>query len=510
MKRLWLYLILCLICHNLNAQKEINTPLHEFRGVWVATVANIDWPSQPGLSTEEQKRELLRILDHHQRLKLNAVMLQVRPAADAFFADGKELWSYYLSGKQGQAPDPPYDPLAFAVREAHNRSMELHAWFNPYRAAQDNDYRKRSPDHISRTRPEWFFKYGTKTYFNPGIPEVRDYIVEIILDVVRRYDIDGIHFDDYFYPYPGEEALPDSLTFQKYGADRFDHIEDWRRDNVDQLIRTLNEEIHKVKPHVKFGVSPFAIWRNQKEDPRGSHTNGFTSYDGLYADVYKWMKEGWMDYVNPQIYFPFHYPPAAFEKLLKWWDENNFGIQVLIGQAAYRALEGKNGWEDWSQLPRQVRELRLKEHIGGSVFFSSRSLLDNRAGFSDSLRTDLYRHQALPPPMPWIDSIAPPSAVNVRSTVIDRYVRLRWDWPEGTDGLEDVYGYVIYRCEEGGKIDFDSNQHVIALSFKPEEFYFDTSRIPGKNYRYAIRTLDRLKNLSEVEVEVEVKVEVER
>lgn len=336
-------LVLALFICRLSAQNPDQTPLYEFRGVWVATVANIDWPSKPGLSTEDQQRELLWILDQHQRWNLNAVMFQIRPTADAFFADGKEPWSYYLTGKQGKAPDPLWDPLDFAIEEAHARSMELHAWFNPYRASQDMDSRKRSANHISYTQPDWFFTYGNKTYFNPGIPEVREYIVGVIMDIVRRYDVDGIHFDDYFYPYPGNEPLPDSMTYKKYGSDRFDNIEDWRRDNVDQLIRDLHHAIHKEKSHVKFGISPFAIWRNKKEDPRGSETNGFTSYDGLYADVYKWLEEGWVDYINPQIYFPFHYPPAAFEKLLDWWDTHSFGKQVLVGQAPYRALEGKNG-----------------------------------------------------------------------------------------------------------------------------------------------------------------------
>lgn len=481
---------------NLFSQGSDLSPVHEFRGVWVATVANIDWPSRPGLPADDQKRELLWILDQHQRLNLNAVIFQVRPAADAFFANGKEPWSYYLTGDQEVAPDPFYDPLEFAIQAAHDRSMELHAWFNPYRAANDNDYRKRSPDHISRTRSEWFFTYGTKTYFNPGIPEVRAYIVEIILDVVRRYDIDGIHFDDYFYPYPDDDPLPDSLTYEKYGAGKFASIEDWRRDNVDQLIRELYEEIHRVKPHVKFGISPFAIWRNKHDDDRGSETNGFSSYHGLYADVYKWMQQGWMDYVTPQIYFPFHYPPAAFEKLLKWWDEHNFGTQVHIGQAAYRALEGKNGWEDWSQLPRQVRTLRQKKNIGGSVYFSSRSLMDNRAGFADSLRTDLYLQPALPPPMPWIDSIPPPPPENVQTTLIDRFARVRWDWPENDPARDDIYGYVVYRFEEGENPDPDRGNHIIAIRFSTDDFYFDTTREPGKKYQYKVRAIDRMKNLS--------------
>ncbi|MBY5956744.1 family 10 glycosylhydrolase [Membranicola marinus] len=488
----------------LSSQEHSPAPLHEFRGVWIASVANIDWPSRPGLSTEDQKRELLWLLDQHQRMGLNAVVFQIRPTADAFFSDGKEPWSYYLTGKQGQAPEPFYDPLEFAIEAAHDRNMELHAWFNPYRASQDSDAGKRSRDHISHTRPEWFYTYNNKTYFNPGIPEVREYIVEVILDVVMRYDVDGIHFDDYFYPYPGKDPLPDSMTYEKYGTADFNTIEDWRRNNVDLLVKELNESIHQAKPWVKFGISPFAIWRNKKEDPRGSETNGFTNYDGLFADVYKWLEEGWMDYVNPQIYFPFHYPPAAFEKLLDWWSKNSFGKQVYVGQAPYRSLEGKNGWEDWSQLPRQVRALRQKDNIHGSVYFSSRSLMNNMAGFADSLRLDLYQHPALIPPMKWLDSIPPAPPANVRATVIDRFVRLRWDSPAVAHDAQKPYGYVVYRFEENGPIDLESGAHIVGISFKPQPFFFDAKSEPGKKYRYVIRAMDRIKNLSTPAPVVEV------
>ncbi|HLT95070.1 MAG TPA: family 10 glycosylhydrolase [Membranihabitans sp.] len=487
-------LILILYISFLHAQSPTPSPLHEFRGVWVATVANIDWPSKPGLTSEEQKRELLWILDQHQRWNINSIMLQIRPTADAFYDQGNELWSYYLTGEQGKAPNPLWDPLAFATGAAHARSMELHAWFNPYRASQDLDPRKRSKDHISYKKPDWFFTYDNKTYFNPGIPEVREYIVSVIMDVVHRYDVDGIHFDDYFYPYPGKDPLPDSLTYLKYGKDHFQNIEDWRRDNVDQLIRQLHKEIQKAKPYVKFGISPFAIWRNKKEDPRGSDTNGFTSYDGLYADVYKWLEMGWVDYINPQIYFPFHYPPAAFEKLLDWWDSNSFGKQVLVGQAPYRALEGKNGWEDWSQLPRQVRTIRTKNNIHGSVYFSSKSLLNNLAGFSDSLRTDLYRHPSLPPPLKDRDFQPVKVPTNLYPTVIDRFVRLRWQW-EPESNKDDAYGFVVYRFEKDEPIRLEYGNNVIAIRFSQEKFYFDTTCEPGKQYTYVVRPMDRNKYL---------------
>ncbi|WP_236975022.1 glycoside hydrolase family 10 protein [Membranihabitans maritimus] len=474
------------------ATSQVINPKRELRGVWIATVANIDWPSSPGLTVERQKKELLKILDHHEDLGINALFFQIRPTTDAFYAKGEELWSYYLSGKQGKAPDPFYDPLQFLIDEAHYRGMELHAWFNPYRAANDNDPNKVSEDHISKLMPEWFFEYEGKTYFDPGIPAVREYIESVVLNVVENYDIDGIHFDDYFYPYPGKEMLPDSISFLKYGEANFDRIEDWRRNNVDLLVESLTKVIHDAKPYVKFGISPFAIWRNEKEDPRGSESNGFTNYDGLYADVYNWMENQWLDYVMPQIYFPFHYTPAPFEKLLKWWGDNRFGRHVYVGQGVYRAEQNKNGWEDRSQLPRQVKSIRQDANAQGSVYFSSKSLSNNLGGFRDSLRHRYYRFPALLPPMPWLDNAAPASPVNLRHTQIDRFVRLRWDDPESRD---TPYGYIVYRFGENENINFERPDNIIHISFDSDKtFFFDTNVRKGKSYRYYVSSLDRLKN----------------
>ncbi|MBC7416963.1 MAG: family 10 glycosylhydrolase, partial [Pedobacter sp.] len=290
---------------NVSAQLPTNiAPKREFRGVWVATVANIDWPSKPGLSTDQQKQELIGILDRHKAEGMNAIILQIRPAADAFYAKSREPWSYWLMGKQGLAPAPGYDPLEFAIKEAHARGMELHAWFNPYRASMSANtvFAKNHPTQI---HPDWFFTYGGKKQFDPGIPEVRDYIIQVILDVVKQYNIDGVHFDDYFYPYPiAGQRIDDAATYSKYGGD-FKDINDWRRNNVDLLIKELDDSVHYYKKFVKFGISPFGIWRNSYEDPEGSESSGLSNYAELYADSRKWIKEGWVDYINPQIYFTF-------------------------------------------------------------------------------------------------------------------------------------------------------------------------------------------------------------
>lgn len=491
MKRLYYY-FLCLFCIAAQLVNAQTNPKREFRGVWVATVQNIDWPSKRGLGSDVQKQELINILNEHQKSGVNAIMLQIRPSADALYAKSREPWSMFLAGKQGLAPQLFYDPLKFAIDEAHKRAMELHAWFNPYRATNDLIDSNISATHITRTHPEWFFTYGGKKYFNPGLPEVRSYIISVIMDVVRNYDIDGVHFDDYFYPYPGKNKLPDTTTYAQYGKG-FDDIDNWRRHNVDTLIHVLSDSIHAAKKYVKFGISPFGIWRNLKDDPNGSQSTGFSGYSKLFADARNWTRSGWIDYVNPQIYFPFYYAAAPYEKLLDWWSKNTFNKHLYIGQGVYRAMENREGWRDKRQLSNQMRELRKNARVQGSVFFSSKSLADNLAGFQDSLRMEFYQYPALPPQMIWLGESVPqaPACLNVLSQ--NNKVQLTWSYlrkrPVG------VYGYVIYRFKKGEKVDLDRPQHIIKISFdKTLRSYTDTTAISGTRYRYLITAIDRLKN----------------
>ncbi|MFM6977054.1 MAG: glycoside hydrolase family 10 protein [Sphingobacteriaceae bacterium] len=492
-------------CAGVYAQGDIN-PKREFRGVWIATVANIDWPSKPGLSSEEQQKELIAILDNHQKSGINAVMLQIRPAADAFYGQGKELWSRFLTGMQGKAPVPYYDPLAFAIGEAHRRGMELHAWFNPYRATSDLIDRNTSPNHISKQKPEWFFTYSGKKLFNPGLPEVREYIISVIMDVVRNYDIDGVHFDDYFYPYPeAGQVINDYSAYQLYGANYKD-INDWRRQNVDTLIHMVSDSIHHAKAYVKFGISPFGIWRNQSQDPEGSATNGLDGYGKLYADARKWVKSGWIDYINPQIYFPFNYAAAAYEKLVDWWSNNSFDKHLYIGIGAYRAIEKRNGWQYPSQIPDQIRYLRQNARVQGSIFFSSKSLRDNLAGLNDSLQTNFHKTLALPPKMSWLDAVAPNAPLMVEVQILYRSVKLKWvSPPEAKDG-ETAYGYVVYRFNEGEKMDITDPKNMLHISYDSEITEFiDNTVGSGKRYTYLITALDRLKNESEPSNHVGIK-----
>ncbi|MXV49536.1 family 10 glycosylhydrolase [Pedobacter sp. HMF7647] len=492
-------LLTSLSCFSAFAQAPYESPKYEFRGVWIATVGNIDWPSRRDLSAEAQKAELSKILDSHQRTGINAVMFQIRPAADALYAKSNEPWSRFLTGKPGRAPVPFYDPLEFAINECHKRGMELHAWFNPYRAATDMDPANTTSDHITKTHPGWFFNYAGKKLFNPGIPQVRDYIIQIIMNVLRQYDVDGIHFDDYFYPYPeGGEQLPDTATFRLFNMDNFADIEDWRRHNVDTLIHNLSDSIHKEKRFVKFGISPFGIWRNNKRDAEGSETSGLEGYSALYADARKWVKMGWVDYVNPQIYFPFNYPAAAFEKLVDWWSVNTYNKHLYVGQAPYRTTERKAAWQDKTQLPRQVRYIRQNPRVQGSVYFSSKSITSNLAGFRDSLQYDLYKYPALQPSMLWLDNVPPrpPIELSAKATT-GKQIVLNWHEPLRAEDGEAAYGYVIYRFNEGEDVDIQNSRNIIKISFDSKITTFtDESVRPGVRYTYAVTAIDRLKNES--------------
>jgi len=474
-------------------------PKREFRGAWVATLENIDWPGSQKLTTDEQKQQFNELLNAHQRTGINAVMFQVRPAADAFYAKGREPWSKWLNGKQGQAPVPFYDPLEFAITEAHKRGMELHAWFNPYRATTDNKFKLLSPDHITNKKPEWFFTYGGIKVFNPGLPEVREYIVRVILDVVDNYDIDGVHMDDYFYPYQiAGQKINDSATYQQYGSG-FSDIRDWRRNNVDLLIKMLSDSIHKHKPRVKFGISPFGIWANKSQNADGSDTHGGDSYYELYADSRKWIKEGWLDYINPQLYWPINDRLAPFEKLLPWWSDNTYNRHLYIGQAAYRINERKSIiFKHPQEMPDEIKLLRNNPRVQGSVFFSSASLLHDPLGFTDSLRLNYYKHPALPPVMLWLDSIPPNVPLNFTATRLQgNRVQLKWDTPLLAKDKEPVYGYVIYRFEGTEKISVDNAKNILHIQYNADKQYIDTAIERGKTYLYVITAIDRLKNESD-------------
>ncbi len=379
----------------------LSQPRKEFRAVWIATVDNIDWPTKGNFNSDNQKAEFTRLLDMHQRNGMNAVIAQIRPATDAFYPSPYEPWSEWLTGKQGSPPNPYYDPLQFMIEETHKRGMEFHAWCNPYRAVFNIDKSSIAATHITRLHPEWFLNYGDKKYFDPGNKEGQQFVVNVIRDVVSRYAVDAIHFDDYFYPYriAGKE-FPDNESYSKYNNGLTK--DDWRRSNVDSIIVFLGRAIKEENKFCRFGISPFGIWRNLDKDPEGSATQaGQTNYDDLYADILLWLKEGWIDYVAPQIYFEIGHPRAAYEVLLDWWSKHSYGKHCYVGLGIYKA--GINtAWKDKTQLPRQIEALRNTPNIQGMIFFSSKSFTDNPNGWSDSLRLNYFKEPALIPEMEWM------------------------------------------------------------------------------------------------------------
>jgi uncharacterized lipoprotein YddW (UPF0748 family) len=373
----------------------------ELRAVWVATVVNIDWPSAGNYSTDSQKAEFIKLLDMHKANGMNAVVVQVRPAGDAFYPSQYEPWSQWLTGTQGKPPSPYYDPLEFMVSETHKRSMEFHAWMNPYRAEFKIGESSMAPTHVTRLHPDWFLTYGDKRYFDPGNKQVQQFVTNVVKDVVGRYNVDAIHFDDYFYPYriAGKE-FPDDANYIKYGNGM--NKEDWRRSNVDSVILMLAKAIKAENSKCQFGISPFGVWRNADKDPDGSNTKaGQTNYDDLYADIVLWLKKGWIDYVAPQLYWEFGHKAAPYEVLLDWWSKHTYGRNCYIGLGIYRA--GSNAaWKDDTQLTRQIDALRNAPNIQGMIFFSSKTFDKNPNGWNDSLRLNYFKEPAPTPTMPWL------------------------------------------------------------------------------------------------------------
>lgn len=465
----------------------------EMRAVWIATVDNIDWPSRKNLSPEDQREEFIRILDTHKRTGINAVFVQVRAAADAFYAKSEEPWSEWLTGKQGRAPEPFYDPMEFMIEECHRRGMEFHAWLNLNRVSHRVS-KNISNENIGRQHPEWVFEYDGYKLFNFGLPEVREYITGITTNIVKNYDVDGIHFDDYFYPYTVTgQTLKDEEAFRQYGA-RFRNKDDWRRDNVDKLIKQISDAIIAEKPYVKFGVSPFGVWRNRKDDPSGSATEGGqTSYDNLYADTKKWMKAGWIDYIVPQIYFSTKHDKVPFKILTSWWLKHTYGRHLYIGQGAYKVgvQEKDRTWTNASEFSNQMRFIRLNPEIMGSVFFSSKSLINNKLGHADSLRTNFYKEPAFPPTMPWKDRVVPQTPRNLQVSDTRNGVELRWNAPEPARDGDKAHYYAVYRYSDR------EEPRLLAACYEGQTRALDRTALRNRRYTYAITALDRLHNESE-------------
>ncbi|HEY0701075.1 MAG TPA: family 10 glycosylhydrolase [Micromonospora sp.] len=494
------------------------TPKRQFRAMWIASVANIDWPTRASYTAPDriatQQAEYRRWLDLAQRLNHNAVIVQVRPTADAFWPSPYEPWSEYLTGVRGQ--DPGWDPLGWLVAESHKRNLEFHAWFNPYRISMPDgagaDIGKLAAGHPVREHPDWAVAYpvnaaGSRLYYNPGIPEVRQFVQTAMMDAVNRYDIDGVHFDDYFYPYPAAgQDFPDAATFAQYG-DGFTNKGDWRRHNIDLLVQEMGQKIKAAKPWVKFGISPFGIWRNKAADPLGSDTAGSQSYDANFADTRKWVKEEWIDYILPQVYWNIGLPVADYAKLVPWWADVVRGtdVQLYIGQADYKiALAGQPAaWQDPMEMSRHLTFNRDYPEVAGNVHFRAVQVLATRLGATDRYSADHYSRPALVPAMPHLP--AEPLLFPV-VTDADRQadgVRLTWRQPADDLGpFGTATSYAVYRFDGVSFPDacaFADAAHLVATVRADDgdtTSFLDATAEPGKRYTYYVTALDRLYNES--------------
>lgn len=485
-----------------------HAPKRELRAAWIATVMNIDWPSQKGLSPQRQQEEFVKLLDTLKRVGMNAVIVQVRPVADAFYPSSFEPWSEYLSGTQGEFTRPWYNPLSFMIAEARRRGLEFHAWFNPYRASMNSslDY---ADNHPIRKHPEWFLEYGGRYYYDPGHPEAREFVLQSIMETVKHYDLDAVHFDDYFYPYRiAELEFPDSCSYAAYGQAAYENRDDWRRQNVDLFVEQLAQRIRQEKPHLKFGISPFGVWRNIDRDSTGSQTRaGQTNYDDLYADVIKWLREGWIDYVTPQLYWHIGFEVADYKVLLEWWSRNGFGRHLYIGQGIYRM--GTKGWEDPDELFNQVTLNRKHPDVHGSMYFSAKFFIQKDKGVSGLMRR-IYPEKALVPVMDWLPGQTPaaPTIKNISGSQGEG-VRLEW-----TDSLSvSTAYYVVYRFNKGDSLDTDDPANILAVV--PREAYAiqrltDSKARKRSDYVYVITSCDRLHNEGAASTPVSVKTRGKR
>ncbi len=420
------------------AFNEFSTlPKYEFRGGWIATVINLDWPSSPHASTQNQKTDLLNQLDEMKNAGINAVIFQIRSESDAMYDSNYDPWSYWLTGSQGTAPSPYYDPLEFAIEEAHKRGMELHAWFNPYRVSRDvsGTYPVHST-HVSVRYPSWVIQIGNIKVLDPGLPMVRDYVVDVIMDVVHRYDVDGIHFDDYFYPYP-----PDNITNQDYGTFAqyprgFTDIHNWRRNNVNIFVEQIQDSINLVKPYIKWGISPFGIWKNGV--PPG--IIGLNAFGTIYCDALAWLTAQTVDYIAPQCYWAINAPGQWYDVLVPWWANQINSQHLYIGQIINSSYSN-------SELPNQIQINRQTPNVSGNIIFRSKLLINNSKGFKDSLMNNYFKYHAITPSMSWKDSIPPNEPGNLRYDILpnDGVAAVQWDIPLMASDGDTASRYAIYR-----------------------------------------------------------------
>lgn len=465
-------------------------PKREFRGAWIQCVNG----QFMGLGTEKMQQTLSYQLDELQKMGANAIVFQVRPECDALYESKIEPWSRFLTGRQGQAPSPYWDPLQWMVDQCHKRGMELHAWINPYRA-KTKTTTELAANHVASQHPQWCFAYDNQIILNPGVAENREYICSVVGDILRRYDVDGLHIDDYFYPYPvAGENIPDADLFRNH-SNGISDIGDWRRYNVNRFVEQLHDTIVAVKPWVKFGVSPFGIYRNQKTTPNGSRTNGLQNYDDLYADVLFWIDKGWVDYTVPQIYWEIGHKAADYDRLIRWWARHASKRPLFIGQdveRTVRAADLKN--PSVNQMPEKMRLQRTLPGVGGSCLWYSAAVVRDEGNFATALRKEYHKYPALQPAMPFIDNKAPGKPKKLKAVWLPDGYFLFWTAPKAKNEMDKARSYVVYRFGPEEKIDMDDASHIVAVTNKTFlQLPYEAGR--EKN-TYVVTALDRLQNES--------------
>ena len=465
-------------------------PKREFRAAWIQSVNG----QFRGMPTEKLKQNLIGQLNSLQKAGINAIIFQVRPEADALYASRLEPWSRFLTGVQGKAPEPYWDPMQFMIDECHKRGMEFHAWINPYRT-KTTLKSELAPNHVYNIHPEWFVTYGDQLYFDPALPESRRHICMVVSDIVSRYDVDAIHMDDYFYPYPIKgKDFPDDASFARFGGG-FSNKEDWRRSNVNVLIKKLHETIREIKPWVKFGVSPFGIYRNESSDPLGSKTKGLQNYDDLYADVLLWAREGWIDYNIPQIYWHIGHPVADYETLVKWWARNTENRPLFIGQSVMNTVQNADPKNpSINQLPRKMALQRAYQTIGGSCQWPASAVVENAGKYRDALIAEYHKYPALPPVFDFMDNEAPAKVRKMKPVWTEDGYILFWTAPKYKEEMNRAVQYVVYCFNDKEKVNIDDPSHIVAIT--RDNFYKLPYEDGKTKYRYVVTALDRLHNES--------------
>ena len=467
-------------------------PKREFRGAWIQAV-NGQWV---GMSTQQMQQTLRYQLNALQQMGANAIIFQVRPECDALYQSNIEPWSRFLTGQQGKAPNPYWDPLQWMIDECHARGMELHAWINPYRA-KTKTTNVLSTTHISQTHPERVFTYDGLLVLNPGLQENRDYICSVVADIVKRYDVDGIHYDDYFYPYPAAgQTINDDAAYRAHPNGISDRG-DWRRHQVNLFVKQLYETVHDLKPWVKVGVSPFGIYRNKKNDPNGSQTNGLQNYDDLYADILLWVNNGWVDYNVPQIYWEIGNRAADYNELIHWWNRHASKRPLFIGEDIERTAK-------FNQQDRKMALYAECPNVEGTVLWYAKAAVDNVGGYATQLKQRYWRRQALQPLMPFITKTSPKKPRKVKAIwMSDDEQVLCWTPPRGSGWKREAVKYVVYRFLQGERVDIDNPQRIVAVT--DDTFY----RLPlgdgSQRYVYVVTALNRIHNESKP---VKVKVRI--